>query len=402
MPVSKDRCTEVILYANEHGDEEAQSFFGLPLETITRYRRAFNAYEISTVDEIDDEGALVKLEASKQKSTDVNRLLRKANRESYRLYNTLETIYDEYITTLKSSGFVDFTVKPHKVKYSGKQGILQISDTHFNELIYPMESNGNSYDFNIASKRLKKFVSEAIPIFKLYNIDQVLIAITGDLINSDRRLSEKMASATSQVRAALLATYLLQQVIIELSEHFSVSVASVVGNESRLGIDDFDSSDTLVSNNWDVMIYNNLRMLFDGKPIEFIDALNQVQQVVTLDNGFNVLLIHGNYQKAPISDKSIGTILQSYIYKGVPIHAVICGHIHSASIGDMVSRSSSLCGANAYSTNDLMFISRASQNLLIVNEDLGYHGMKLDLQNTDGYDGYNIIKELERYNVRGI
>lgn len=402
MSVSKERCSEVIIYANDNSDEMASAFFHIPMETISRYRRAYNAYQIEPDESVDDEAALVKLEAQKQKASDLNGLLRKANRESYRLYNTLEVVYDEYCSLLKSSIFVDFTVKEHKIVNKGKQGLLQISDTHLNELIFPQEANGNSYDFTVASKRLKKFVTEAKQVFKLYNIDQVLIAFTGDMINSTRRLSEKQASASSQVRASLLATYLFQQVIIELSQDFGVSVASVVGNESRVDDDDFDTSDVLTSNNWDYLIYNNLKMLFDGKPVEFIDAMNNTQQVVTLDNGFNVLLIHGNFMKGDISDKGIGTMLQSYAYKGVPIHAVLLGHIHSASIGDTVSRSSSLCGGNAYSTNGLSFISRASQNIYIVNEDLGYHGIKIDLQNTDGCEGYNIIAELERYQVRGV
>ena len=110
-------------------------------------------------------------------------------------------------------------------------------------------------------------------------------------------------------------------------------------------------------------------MLFTGKSVEFIDSINNMQPVVTLDSGFNALLIHGNYLKGAISDKQIGVLLQQYAYKGIPIHGVFCGHIHSASVGDIVSRASSLCGGNSYSTNDLMFVSRASQNLYIVNKE---------------------------------
>ena len=73
------------------------------------------------------------------------------------------------------------------------------------------------YDFTVASKRLSKLVDETKKLFKCYGITKVLLAGTGDFINSDRRLAEKLASATSQVRASLLATYLIQQVIIDLA-----------------------------------------------------------------------------------------------------------------------------------------------------------------------------------------
>ena len=400
MPVSKDRCTEVVEYAIANGDEIACAHFGLPQETITRYKRQYKQFIRDDKDAEVPEERLVDLAAKAQKANDINAVIRKENRESYRLYNVLDATYQEYINLLSECPLAKFDIITIPAKESSKIGILHASDLHLNEIIDPRESNGNCYDFTVASKRLQKYVAESKTIFNAMGVTQVYLFLTGDIINSDRRLSEKLVSATSQVRASLLATYLIQQVIIDLANDYTVSVASVAGNESRISQDDMDSCDILSSNNWDYAIYNNLRMLFSGKSIEFIDSINNMQQVVTLDNGFNALLIHGNYLKGAISDKQIGVLLQQYAYKGIPIHGVFCGHIHSASVGDIVSRASSLCGGNSYSTNDLQFVSRASQNIYIVNKDKGYHGIKIDLQNADEYKGYNIIEELERYNVR--
>jgi hypothetical protein len=402
--ISKERATEVQSYYIVHGEDASCRHFQVPVETLNRYLRAYKSY-VTTADVTDElpecnDEALVTLEAHKQKLRDLNGVLRKENRESYRLYNTLSTVYDEYVSLLKDSPFAKFEIKEYKGAKGTRYGILHMSDFHMNELIEDGESSGNVFDFSIAAKRLKKYITEAKIMLNAYGVKSVYLFFTGDLINSNRRLSERMASATSQVRASLLATYLIQQVIIELSQSYKVTVAGVVGNESRIAQDDFDSSDVLTSENWDFMIYQQLRMLFAGKPVEFIDSANNTQTVVTLDNGLNALLVHGNFLKGGISDKQIGVLLQGYAYKGIPIHGVFMGHIHSASVGDIVSRSSSLCGGNAYSTNDLMFVSRASQNVYIVNTDKGYHGIKIDLQNTTGVTGYNIIPELERYNVR--
>lgn len=400
--ISKEKAQIIASYVEEHGKENACREFHIPEETLNRYLRSLRSVikEDKPVEE--DLEFIIKLEAQKQRLSDVNNVLRKENRETYRLFNSLEEVYKEYAELLKKCPLADFKID-HIVRLpetKRKYGICHLSDLHLNEIIDPREANGNVYDFVVASKRLKKYVTRAIHMFKSQGITDVLVAGTGDFINSDRRLSEKLVSATSQVRASLLATYLIQQVIMELAEQFTVSFAGVVGNESRIGEVDFDSSDILASNNWDYCIYQQLRMLFAGKSVEFIEADNNIQQVVTLDNGFNILLVHGNYLKGAISDKQISVLLQSYAYRGIPVHMVICGHIHSAAIGDIVSRSSGLCGGNSYSTNDLMFVSRASQNIYIVNDDMGYDGIKIDLQNTDGYIGYNIIPELERYNVR--
>jgi len=395
--ISKERALAIALHYEEHGKEATCRRFQIPEETLNRYLREYRK-EYDPTDEVEAE-LLPKLAASRQRLADVNNGLRKENRETYRLYNSLEVVYSEYVDLLTKCPLADFTIPQHTHTETPQYGILHLSDLHLNELIDPRESNGNVFDFVIASKRLQKYVNEAKKLLKAYGITSVLLAGTGDFINSDRRLSEKLASATSQVRACLLATHLIQQVIIDLSQDFSVSVAMVVGNESRLGDVEYDTADVLAGNNLDYLIFQQLRLLFTGKDVEFIEAYNYTQQVVTLDNGFNVLLTHGNNIKtAP--DKAIGSLVQNYALQGIPIHMILCGHIHSASIGDIISRSSSLCGGNAYSTNDLGCASRASQNVYIVNDDMGYHGIKVDLQNTNGYTGYNIIPELERYNVK--
>ena len=392
--ISRERATEVASYALEHGNSEASRHFGISEESIPRYLRQYRSYE-AEADDIIIEGA------SSQKLKDINNVLRKENREQYRLYNNLETVFTEYNKLFSECPLFEFTPPPAHTPTGEKVGVVQISDTHFNEIIESMEANGNQYDFRIAAKRLHKFISEARIILNAYTCEQVWVFCTGDLINSNRRLSEKLTQATSQVRASLLATYLLQQVLLDLAQDYKVYFAGVVGNESRIGEDPFDTADILASENWDYLIYNQLKMLFEGTEVECIDAINPTQMVVSMDNGFNALLVHGNFLKGAISDKQIAVLLQQYAYRGVPIHGVFIGHIHSASVGDIVSRSSSLCGGNAYSTNDLMFVSRPSQNVYIVNGDKSFHGMKIDLLDTTGYEGYKIIDELERYNVRG-
>lgn len=371
------------------------------LDTYKRkVRAAFSELKENLVQNGDlDEEAFLILEAKKQKLLDVNNILRKTNRESYRLYNVLESIYEEYIDVLKQSNFVDFEIKKHEIKKNGKTGILQLSDIHAGELINEFESNGNKYDFVILSKRLKKYISEAIALFNFYNIENVYIFGLGDMLNSTRRLSERLSQATSQVRSSLLLTYILQQAIIELSQYFNISIAFVVGNESRIGDVDMESQDIMSSENWDYLIFQNLRLLFEDKGIKFHKSDSNIQTVVNI-NGFNALLIHGHTLKSQYIEKQVALLMQNYIYKGIPIHGVFMGHFHHANIGDLISMGSSLCGSNSYSAQDLMFVSRASQNIYIINEDKGYHGIKIDLQNVEGIEGYIIIEELERYNVR--
>lgn len=367
---------------------------------LREVRRCFT--EITTPDGKPDLSEfLIKTEASKQKALDINNTLRKVNRENYRLYNSLEEVYTNYVEILKEIKLPEIKIKEEKFLVGDRIGIIHLSDLHMNSLIQEEDSFGNTFDFNIASKRLKKYINESCKIFDLYKIKKVYLFMTGDLISSSRLLSQKLTQVTSLVKASLLTTYILQQVIIELSKKYFVYFTGVVGNESRLP-DEMDSTSILNSENYDYLIYNNLALIFENKykNVKYIKPTNNIQNIVKLDNGFNALLLHGHtFKSSSTVEKNMGQVLTNYVYKGIPIHGIFYGHYHSSSISDIISRSSSLCGSNAYSSYDLAYLSRASQNCYIVNTDFGYNAIKIDLQNVEGIEGYQIVEALERYNI---
>ena len=72
-------------------------------------------------------------------------------------------------------------------KGAGDVGIIQLSDLHFGETI---DCTMNQYNFDIAAARLAEFAAFKIAMFKAMGIKKVFIALTGDLINSDRRIDE--------------------------------------------------------------------------------------------------------------------------------------------------------------------------------------------------------------------
>ena len=371
-------------------------------------RRIFEVKEELTLDDLNLEDneldkeelttGLVKKSAQLQKVRDLKNQEVKIKREGERLYNILEERFTTLIDSLESVNLSNIKLPKIKNNKSEKYGILQLSDLHANEIILPSEThNMNEYNFDILSKRLRKYILESINLFKTYNMTDIYLILTGDLLNSSRRLSEKLAQSTSLAKASLLLTFLIEQAILELRQKgFRIHVTSIVGNESRLS-DFMESNEMTASENWDFLVFNSLRHLFKNvNGVEFIVPDNQIMSLVNMPNGFNFLITHGHTLKGGM-EKNIGRLLQNYNHRGIPVHAIFVGHQHNASIGDFASRSSSLCGANAYSSNDLMFLTRSSHNSYIVNEDLSYHGMKFDLQNVEDVEGYNIAEELETY-----
>ena len=352
---------------------------------ICHYRTSYPIENLELVKEN------VRLAKQKQSAQDLNRIERKSFREYARVENAvsqytrrLVQIFDKYdLSTL---------TKSHK-QTSKACGVLQLSDIHANELV---DLKHNKYDFNVMSKRCKYFVKRAITYFKSQNISNILIAMTGDLLNSDRRLDELLSMATNRAKATFLAVDIFQQIILELNEHFNVSVAAVTGNESRVK-QEWGWSKMLASDNYDFTIFKTLEYIFKDSKVNFING--DPSELVVEVAGQNLLLLHGNGAIKSGLSKSVTKIMGRYTARGTKIDYCIFGHVHEASISDIYSRSSSMVGSNDYSEKGLGLAGRASQNCYIFYENGNRDGIKIDLQNYND-DMYDIQASLEAYNAK--
>ena len=332
----------------------------------------------------------IRLAKQKQKFQDLNRIERKAFREDARLENALAEYNKELISLLKKHSI---NVKLKKVNKDNKAVLVcQIADTHFNELV---DLDTNKYDFEVASKRLQKYAYLVKRYAKFHKAEKILVAITGDLLNSDRRLDEKLSMATNRSKSTLISVHLLKHFILDLHEVAEIQVCCVTGNESRVN-EELGWVDIVASDNYDFTIFEMLRLLLPD--INFIrgNALELVVEVM----GKNILVIHG-HQLGRMDTNQISKVISKYSSRGTIIDFVICGHLHETLIKDNFARSSSLVGSNAYSENALNLTGTAAQNIYCFTND-GRHDIRIDLQNTDQWDGYDIDKELFAYNAKSL
>lgn len=335
----------------------------------------------------------VKLEKSVQKYRDLNRINNKDKRSLYRITNTLEELNTDLIGQLEVIGKSLKVPKPNIID-KGTVAVVQISDTHFNELV---DLPNNQYDFYVASKRLQKYATEVRQYCSIKNIKKIVIAITGDLINSDRRLDEKLSMSTNRTKATLLAVSLLEYFIMDIADIAPIDVAYVTGNESRVA-EEYGNTDMVVTDNYDVIIFNMLRILFKGaKYINFIES-NPVETVLSI-NGINLLMLHGTTIGGD-SQKKIQQVIGKYSAKGITIDYTIFGHIHFANITDLYARSGSLVGNNAYSDYGINLVTKASQNLHFIKEDGEIQNIRIELDRTTGYEGYPIKDDINAYNAK--
>ena len=333
----------------------------------------------------------VRLSKQKQRAQDKNRIERKAFREHSRIENAVEE-YTKQLVSLFEKNKLSKTTNKFKVNKKAV-GVIQFSDVHFNELV---ELENNRYDFKVASARVRYFVNRAKTYFKTANVSNVVMALTGDLMNSDRRLDELLNQATNRANATFLGVDILQQAILDLNKDFNVTVGSVVGNEGRAN-PEIGWSKVLASDNYDYTIFQCLRYLFRDSVVKFIHG--DPSELVINVAGQNLLMMHGHGSLKGKLDSSVNQIAGRYSLKGIKIDYVIFGHVHSARVGDNFGRSSSMVGANDYSEKALNLNGRASQNCYIFYSNGNRDGIKVDLQNVS-LDGYNIKESLEAYNAK--
>ena len=223
-----------------------------------------------------------------QRLTDTNNNLRKHYRDNFRPIIESEDTLKEINECLR---LVDFKMLPQKpiVPNNDKKGIIHFSDLHLDMLI---QEPRNTFDFEIASKRLRKHIQSSIKLFRDNDISDVFILNTADTISSDRRDSEKYNCGTSRGRAFSIALKLLSLAIREVAQEFNVYYATCSANESRIE-KDHEYDDFSLSNNFDIMLHNTLSVLFEDKNVKFIET-DHAEGIVSIYPNFKILMLHGS------------------------------------------------------------------------------------------------------------
>ena len=373
---------------------EAAKFLGIPRGTVRSKLAEWKTDEIIhkySDTELVEENVAGRKKA--QKFQDLNRVERKTFREHARVENAVAQYAEEITRLLKGKRF---TSPPRSRIHTEQPGaILHWSDQHLNERVALPH---NQYDWKVAAQRLRKHVHECKRLLNAYGVKHVFVAMTGDLLNSDRRMDELLSNAGNRAKASVLAVDLYQQALRELNEDFEVSVGSVSGNESRIH-KEMGWNAEAASDNYDFVIHQHLSLLLEGTGIHFFPADDPGEMVVEIA-GQNCLFIHGHGAIGRDIQKNVQAAKGRYLERGISVDLMFWGHVHESLIADAYARSSSLVGSNAYAQKALNFTSRASQNLYVVLPDGGFHGFKFDLQNVEGVEGYKIDERLEAYNTK--
>lgn len=194
--------------------------------------------------------------------------------------------------------------------------------------------------------------------------------------------------------------HIFKQAICDVRKEYSVSIVSVLGNESRAK-QEMTFSNEALSDSYDFSIIAQLHQMFEFSKIQGIkfESYDKVQQVVTIGKQ-NWLLKHnldGTLDNQKNTQSSIG--MESL--KGNNIHFIIGGHIHAQRTTEYSSRSGSMPGSNSYNENALGLIGRATHNCYVVRGMERFIQIN-DIQDVTEVEGYEVISQLEAYNAKSV
>lgn len=332
---------------------------------------------------------------------DKNRIAEKAYRSHAREFNAAQALNEAIERAIEKlpECLLDYQVRTGPYQSDTPVIVAQLSDLHLNELINM--GDVNTFDFKVASQRLQKYVEMLKLQAETFGAERVVFAFGGDLVNSDRRIDEKLAEATNRADAMVIAGELLFEMIMDVRADYFVDVLAVVGNEGRVG-EKQSFAKKAAKYNYDTGVLKIVRSLCEkacpvDKGLRWYLHESGINERTFEIKGKTFLILHGNQGGvAGGSQKTVQAAIGKYaMTRDIKIDKVLAGHIHSSIAGDYFSRNASLAGSNDYS-DSLQFASKAAQNLHVVTDD-SIFSLVVDLQDASGFEGYPIEHLLELY-----
>jgi len=273
------------------------------------------------------------------------------------------------LSTIKSS-IKDLNIKkvklPKKKKSKNKKMTmeLQLSDIHFGK-------KSEEFDLDICRERLQKltsvFLGELEQKEKSFNVEKIVIALLGDIIESYHMHGQESAlscefNTPKQVQESIQSLFWDTIYPIALTG-IDIVIPAVTGNHDR--VEHKKTLNNPGENNLTWIIYNTLLMLVEAHNLKNVEFIIPRCGFTSLNiYGSNVLYEHGDELKNPAKD----TILKHMEKRGrqlkLILHMSRFGHWHEAVCFDRGRAiiNESVCGQDSYA-REKGFDSTAGQTI---------------------------------------
>lgn len=251
--------------------------------------------------------------------------------------------------------------------------IVHITDLHIGYIIN--NCKGNYFNWNVANKRIDKFIEEIYKYVKLYNINKIYVVNTGDTIeHSYLRKNQSQFCEFPQSEQINKAIELIYRFLVALcGMECNVVYTSISGNHDR---SNGDNKANLQGDNADIIIarqlykYNEIAKQNNNAKNSRLTILENnplADEIILEVNGTKHKFIHGD-GKFKDGDK----LIKSEMSMDNDSYSLWRGHyhnfnIHSENNGRYIISTGCLSGYNDYSAN-MGCLTWASQTIGIIGD----------------------------------
>lgn len=299
----------------------------------------------------------------KRENQHVLRELNKVKRDVIDFAITAEQIGN----ALKEHDFTALKFEAQPINIIGKSKmVVSLSDLHIGAVV---DNKVNTYDYDIAIKRMQKYLNKIVAEIKANNISEVYVMNLGDTVeHSSMRFAQGYKVEFSYSEQIVRASDLIQKFLIGLAEYAEVKYAGIAGNHDRV---DGDKNKGIDGDHAVKAINYTIKQFIENARIERItyeQAEDYKHSFVV--GGKNILALHGD-----LDNQNNPNLLANHSKNdGIDYDLVLMGHTHTRFLKEVhdnkfISVSGSLKGADDFVLNKLRKVSSPSQSYHIIRED---------------------------------
>lgn len=254
-------------------------------------------------------------------------------------------------------------IKEKKFTSGTTEAVVMISDWHIGNCF---DLFMNSYNYEIAVKRVEKYLNKVVEQIKRNNVKKVNVINLGDSVNGFLRTTNRIENEFDIAQQVIKATELVAQFLAKIAENVpEITYRSVLDNHGRLTAQYVDS---IREENVTVLMDWYLEQRFKNTKVQIChDNLDNSMMHFTLLNGKKCVGVHGD------QGSGVNSIVQE-VYGATRefTDVIFMGHMHQEKEkmfqGTRVIMCNSLMGPDQFARSKNLY-GDPSQTTVIFEDD---------------------------------
>lgn len=278
--------------------------------------RANNIENMDILTELDEK--MIELRKERQKFYDQRNAFNKIVRERSRQ----EELNEILVNAIKEGNLpkLHYEEKNAELLNPTKTDMLiSLNDIHYGA---SHTNYWDCYNSDVCKHMIENYLAKIIDIQKIHHCENCIVWANGDMISGSIHRSIQVTNKENVVRQVMGVSELIAEFLAKLSECFKfVHFVSVAGNHSRL---DPNKEESLIDERLDDLVewYVAARLQhFKNVIIGSGKKIDSTMYVINI-RGLNYCGVHGDYDASPSKIQALQTMA------GVPLYAILSGHLH--------------------------------------------------------------------------